>query len=1553
MTNEEKLVDYLRWATADLHATRQQLAQAEASNREPIAIVAMSCRYPGGVRDPDGLWRLVAEGGDAISAFPADRGWNVAELYDPDPGKPGTSYAREGGFIYDAADFDADFFEISPREALATDPQQRLLLEVTWELLERAGLDAGALRGSDTGVFVGVMYGDYGARLITGGAGPFEGLIGYGSSGSVASGRVAYSFGFEGPAVTVDTACSSSLVSMHLACQALRGGDCSLAVAGGVTVLATPAVFVEFSRQRGMAPDGRCKSFASAADGVGWGEGAGLVLLERLCDATANGHPVLGIIRGSAVNQDGASNGLTAPNGPAQQRLIRAALRSARLGPGDIDAVEAHGTGTTLGDPIEAGALLEVYGRDRPQNQPLWIGSIKSNIGHSQAAAGAAGVIKMVQAIRHGVLPRTLHVDRPSAHVDWAAGSVTLLTKAMPWPDTGRPRRAAVSSFGISGTNAHLILEAPATAAVTVTATADRAAAGPPGMPVPWVISAKSAAALRSQARRLRAFVAADSGPNVCDIGYSLATTRSAFRHRAVVIAADRDEFLQRLGFLAEGTPAGNVIEGTADGGRLAFLFPGQGAQRPGTGQGLYAAFPAFAEAFDAACAHFDQLLGRPLKEVMWPRQGSPEAALLDQTQYTQPALFTLEVALFRLITHYGLRPDFLLGHSIGEIAAAHAAGILSLPDACALVAARGRLMQDLPAHGSMVAIQAAEDEVSLAIGGHEQRVSIAAVNGPSSTVISGDQDAVLEIAAEFRNHGRKTSRLRVSHAFHSAHMDPMLAEFTSIAKGLRFADARIPVVSNITGRIEPGRLREPTYWADHARAAVRFADGVLALRDADVSAYLELGPDAVLTSMAGACVGGGPLLLPALRARRPETQTLLAALANAHARGAAPDWATFFAERGAAQADLPTYAFQHRRYWIDASLRPGRPDAPSTSRESTFWSALEHADLDALATVLRVPEQDRSALSAVLPALTGLRQRQRQRFRIAWEPAPSPAESIASQSWLVPVADSDPVPAALEPLTRLGTRIITFKVNAATDTRAQLCRRLRALLAGVPAVDGVLSLLGSDDGTHDGCAAASAGLAATLSLSQALDDLALPAPVWLATRGAVSVTGHDAPPDLRQAQLWGLARALAADSAGRRYAAIDLPAELGASAAERLSAVLAGPPTQDQVALRPAGVFVPRLAAALDSGPAPGERSWESGTVLLAGGTTRLARHLARWVAGHDGTRLLLPVAPCDMDHPVIAGLRADLGAKVTVLPCDPADRAAIQELLAAVPPEHPVSAVIQVARATDDYPCQQLDLARIDADLRDAVIAAHLDELTRRHDVPLFLLISSFAGTLGLPGRGNTAPGSASLRAVVARRRAAGQPALALLMSPGPADPSGPGLPGGQPSPHDSVTAALDQVSALSDECVVLAEGDLAQLFSQLGTAPGGSLLRGLLPDEPASRDCGESGTALLAELAELPAAEQGRRLLEVIRVRSAAVLGHWGADAIDTDSDFISLGLSSFTALELSTRMRADGLPVSPAAIFDHPTPTALARHVQAELAATQTVTPIDHPTGKEPS
>ncbi|WP_405709591.1 SDR family NAD(P)-dependent oxidoreductase [Streptomyces sp. NBC_00046] len=893
-TNEDKLRDYLRRATADLRQTRGRLREVEAAAHEPIAVVSMGCRFPGGVDSPASLWRLVSDGTDAISGFPQDRGWDPDELYDADPERAGRSYVTVGGFLSDAADFDHDFFGISPREAMAMDPQQRVLLETAWEAFERAGMAPPALRGSDTGVFVGAIAQDYAPR-------PHEvpdevgGYLMTGNTISVASGRLAYTFGLEGPTLTVDTSCSSSLLAIHLAVQALRRRECSLALAGGVTVMSTAALFVEFSRQRGLAPDGRCKSFAAAADGTGFAEGAGLLVLERLSDAQRNGHPIVGVIRGTAVNQDGASNGLTAPSGVAQQRVIAAALADAGLQPSEVDAVEAHGTGTTLGDPIEAHALEEAYGRNR--TSPLWLGTIKSNIGHTQAAAGVAGVIKMIMSMRHGVLPKTLHVDEPTPHVDW--NTVTLLTEPRPWPHTeDHPRRAGVSSFGISGTNAHIILEQP-----------DAVAPSSAGQG-PWLLSAKTGQALREYARQVAGYASAHPDTDSSAIGRTL-RTRAVFDHRAVLL----DPSPEALHALADGTPHPDLVTGTTTTtGTTAFMYSGQGSQHTGMGRELYEHYPLYAQTLDHVCAHFDF----PLRDIIFT---SDE---LHHTGYTQPALFATEIALHTLLTSHGLHPDILIGHSIGEITAAHIAGALTLHDACTLVTARARLMQALPPNGAMAAIETPAHTLQL-----PPDVNIAAINTPTTTIISGNTQTIHTLTNHYKQQGHRTKLLTVSHAFHSHHMDPILDEFRTIAEQLTYHPPTTPIISNLTG--QPVTHYTPDYWVRHIRDTVRFHDGIHHLTTHGTTRYIEIGPDATLTPSARAGVAPGDLVVAAQRRGRSQVRDIGLLLAHAYAHGMDGEVADSVAGPGAVTndpVDLPTYPFQRSSFWLGHGGRGTDPAA-------------------------------------------------------------------------------------------------------------------------------------------------------------------------------------------------------------------------------------------------------------------------------------------------------------------------------------------------------------------------------------------------------------------------------------------------------------------------------------------------------------------------------------------------------------------------------------------------------------------------------------------------
>ncbi|MFC4566053.1 SDR family NAD(P)-dependent oxidoreductase, partial [Nocardiopsis mangrovi] len=949
MADEAKLLDYLRRVTEDLQQANRRLREAEAKEREPIAIVAMSCRYPGGVESPEGLWRLLEEGRQGIVPFPKDRGWDLEALYDPDPATPGTTYVREGGFLEGAGEFDPAFFGITPREAVAMDPQQRLLLEVSWEVLERAGIDPGTLRGTPTGVFIGAFADDYEV-----GAGPLppgsEGYLGTGNSSSVISGRVAYTLGLEGPAVTVDTACSSSLVGIHLACESLRRGESTLALAGGVTVLATPELLVDFSHQRGLAHDGRCKAFSDEADGTILSEGAGVLLLERLSDARANGHRVLGVIRGSAVNQDGASNGLSAPNGPSQERVIRQALANAGLEPGDVDAVEAHGTGTTLGDPIEAQALLATYGRGRDAGEPLWLGSVKSNFGHAQAAAGVAGVIKMVLALRHSRLPKTLHASTPTTHVDWDSGRVRLLGEARSWPERpGRPRRAGVSSFGISGTNAHVIVEgAPEPAAPSGDGTAAAGACADDGRPVPfsggavpWVVSGRGEAGLRGQAGRLASFVRSaqtpgrdpERSPGVADVARGL-VSRAVFEDRAVVVGSDAEGLLAGLDALAVGDSAPGVVKGSVRARREAvFVFPGQGAQWAGMGAELAGESPVFAERLGECARALSEYVDWDLFDVIHQRPGAPT---LDAIEVLQPVTFSVMVSLAALWESVGVAPSAVVGHSQGEVAAACVAGVLSLADAMRAVVLRSRLFAErMTGHGAIAAVGLSRTDARARVEAVGDGLWVAAHNGPASCAVSGEPRALEEFVAGLREEGVRARIVPTTVASHSPLVEPVRERLLELFASVSPRQGRVPFYSAVRGEVVDGRDLDAAYWYANVREPVEFAGAVEALIGDGRTAFVEVSPHPVLGMGVQDILdarGAAGLVVGSLRRDDGDARRFLLSAGEAFTGGVGVDWDAVVSGLGSGPAsasgagaaavtaplELPTYAFQRERYWLE-----------------------------------------------------------------------------------------------------------------------------------------------------------------------------------------------------------------------------------------------------------------------------------------------------------------------------------------------------------------------------------------------------------------------------------------------------------------------------------------------------------------------------------------------------------------------------------------------------------------------------------------------------------
>ncbi|MFD8279815.1 type I polyketide synthase [Streptomyces solisilvae] len=1556
----------MKKVTTDLTAAHRRLQEVDDQAHEPIAIVGMSCRFPGGVSSPEELWQLMVSGGEAQTEFPADRGWDLQNLFDPDPDTPDTTYTREGGFLDDATRFDAAFFGISPREATAMDPQQRLLLETSWEAFERAGIDPASLRGSRTGVFAGMNASDY-LTVAIDAQDDFGGHLGTGNASSVVSGRLSYVFGLEGPAVTVDTACSASLVALHLAVQSLRLGECSLALAGGVHVMSTPGLFIEFSRQRGLSEDGRCKAFSADADGFGPAEGVGVLLLERLSEARRNGHKVLAVVRGSAVNQDGASNGLTAPNGPSQQRVIQQALAGARLSGNDVDVVEAHGTGTSLGDPIEAQALLATYGQDRTEEQPLLLGSVKSNIGHTQGAAGIAGVMKMVLAMEHGVVPESLHIAEPSPHIDWSSGKIALVRSATPWPETGRPRRAAVSSFGFSGTNAHTIVEqAPAEEPGPVELVSKQ-----PGV-LPWVLSGKSEAALRAQAWRLLDRLHDEPALRPVDIGLSLATTRAALDHRGVVQGRDREELMAGLTALAEGGMAAGVERGSVVAGQTAFVFPGQGSQWVRMGVGLMDASPVFAARIEECAGALGEFTDWSLVDVLRGAEGAPS---LERVDVVQPVLFAVMVSLAELWRSLGVVPAAVIGHSQGEIAAACVAGVLSLKDAARVVALRSQAIgRVLAGKGGMVSVALPVVEVRerIALWG-EERISVAAVNGPSSVVVSGEPTALDELLASCEAGEVRARRVPVDYASHSAQVELLREELLELLAPVQPKNAQVPFLSTVTGEWIDGPELDAEYWFTNLRRTVELEGAVRRLLDEGFGVFIESSAHPVLTmgvQETAEDAGVDAAAIGSLRRDEGGLDRFWASVGEAWSRGVNVDWDAVFDGTGARRVELPTYAFQQQRYWPEAAPARAAGEIGHDAVEAKFWAAVEAEDWQALAAELTV-EGDQP-MSAVLPALASWRKQAREqsavdgwRYRVTWKPLAEERSPRLSGAWLVVVPGAPATEntdtwtdAVAGVLAERGADVRRIAVDTGVDGREELAERLRAALAdadGTPFA-GVVSLLAPAEGAHPEHPSLPAGTAAQLALIQALGDAGIGAPLWCLTRGAVSVGGSDRPASPEQALVWGLGRVAALEHLERWGGLIDLPETPDERALTRLVGLLASDGDEDQAAIRAAGVFGPRLVRAplADTSTV---RSWKpTGTTLVTGGTGRLGAQVARWLARNGADHLVLasrrgPEAPGAVE---LEAELTGLGAKVTLAACDVTDRAALAETLAAIPADQPLTAVVHTAAVIEDGVIEGLTPDQAERVLRLKVDATrHLHELTRDLDLTAFVLCSHFSATFGAPGQGNQAPGNAFLHAFAEQRRADGLPATALTFGPWGDGGTVDGAVGDRMRRHginemapEPATATLQHALDRDETALTVIDMDWRR-FTLAFTA---DRARPLLHDLPEAREVVEemaaaetegagaaAGAALAGQLAALPETERERVLLDLVRSAVAAVLGHSGAQAIEAGRAFKELGFDSLTAVELRNRLgAASGLKLPPSLIFDHPTPAAVAAYLRAGIA-----------------
>jgi epothilone polyketide synthase D len=1465
-SSDERILSLLRDA-------RQQLELERNRRAEPIAIVGMGCRFPGAVQDLASFWRLLREGVDASDEVPADR-WDASAFYDPNPDAPGKAYTRRGSFLTHVDEFDAEFFGISPREALAMDPQQRLLLEVVWEALEDAGIIPARLRGSATGVWVGLCLDDYARRTLSSGdARDIDAYNTLGNTRSIAAGRISYVLDLHGPTLQLDTACSSSLVAIHQACQSLRARECDLALVAGVNLMLAPEPTIALCKLRALSADGRCKTFDAAADGYGRGEGCGVVVLERTGDARAAGRRIHALIRGSASNHDGHSNGLTAPSGMAQEAVIRAALANGGVEAASVSYVEAHGTGTLLGDPIEALALQRVYGSERAPSTPLYLGSVKTNFGHLEGAAGVAGLIKVALSLAQGAIPAHLHVREPNPKIPWAELAIQLTSSQLPWPRTDVARRAGVSSFGISGTNAHVVLEEAPVEEASASATVRVAEL--------VVLSARTPAALAQAAGKLREHLLERTDIALGDLAHSLIRTRSLFEHRLCLSVPSRPALLEALAAAATGSaPPGVRASALRAADPLAWLFTGQGAQRLGMGRQLSEQWPAFREALNEVCSWLDPLLELPVREVMWAEPGSPGAALLDQTGYTQPALFAFEWALAALWRSWGVEPELLLGHSIGQLTAAAVAGVFSLESAAQLVAARARLMQALPAGGAMISLTASEEVVREALSDVTEAVSVAAVNAPASVVISGKEADVLGVARRLEAQGVPSKRLSVSHAFHSPLMEPMLEAFQRIAESVSYQPARIPLVSDTTGQLAGPEISTARYWVRHVRDEIRFAAGVQTLAAAGAGAFLELGPRPTLIGLVPACLPDRPaLLLSSLRPPRSESEALLAALGDWLTRGGSVDWRGVF-PAGGRHVTLPSYAWQRQRYWIEAQARP----APGT----------------------------RNAAAEPLPF-----------YAVAWQPEELPAApSARSGRWAVMGFEGQPAdPAVVAGLQGAGAQVDVVSLQTLAGSSAE-----QVLCLWEPASDAASAQLLAERG---------------LAVLQLVSARARPARLWWVTRGAVAVAPNDlvlpAP-----ATLWGLGRSALQERPELRCSLIDHDAQL--PLAQLLLRELAGADAETQVAWRSGRRHVARLARAPAASASAGLASAirMDGTILISGGLGALGLAIAGSFA-QRGARHLLLTGRRGLNTPgateAVAALKHS-GARVSVASIDVADRASLARALSELPAAAPLRAVVHAAGIVDDALLSEQTPERLARVFAPKVTGAwNLHELTERHELEAFVLFSSLAGTLGSAGQANYAAANAYLDALAQYRRGRGLPAVSLAWGPW----SGSGM-AAELEPKARARFARQGIQLISPERgVQLFHAALQQRAPQLVVAPldlvalagawgaaAPPIWRQLLPRP-------ERGSASSVE--ELPADEALRSaaITRIVREEVARILSLPSAADLSADQPLQELGFDSLMAVELRSALeRRLGVPLPAALSFTAATADSLATQLVSQVA-----------------
>lgn len=1486
-------------------------------NDKDIALVGMSCRFPQGINDKESFWQFLQSSDEVITRIPEER-WD-AKITDDVKG------ASFGGFLKDISLFDAAFFGISPREAINMDPQQRLLLETSWQAFEDAGIDPQALKGSNTGVFIGHFGHDYESLQIKAYSyDDFQSYFSTGTSASVQAGRLSYFYDFHGPAISLNTACSSTLAAVHMAARSLHHKECDVAIAGGANLILTPELNLVFGRANMLSADGKCKTFDASADGYVRSEGCAFVVLKRVKDAIDAGDTILAIIKGSAINQDGASNGITAPNGQAQEAVIKSALEISNISSNEITYLETHGTGTSLGDPVEVEALVNVFADNQsPRTYPLTLGSVKSRIGHTEAVAGMASLIKSALILNHRVIPPMplMSTINPLVDKQLQRLSAKINTTAIDIPAEQTVARIGISSFGYSGTNVHMILEeAPRIPSRKVTSQ--------PALPLPFLISAKTTTALQEQAARLHTWLNQSDNLNLIDLAASLATTRSHFNHRAIMITEQPQILLENLSALAQGKNSEKVqLAEVNHVGKLALLFTGQGSQYAGMGYTCYQKFPLFRQVFDNICSQLDTLMieqqQSSLRDIVFAEPGGARSQLLNQTVFTQPALFALEVALFRLVESWGVKPDLLCGHSIGEISAAHIAGVLSLQDACVLVAARARLMQAQRTDGAMVSLQASEAEVQSYLIGHDNEVSIAALNGPLSTVIAGDESIVMAIAEQFSENNRRTTRLSVSHAFHSPHMDGMLDEFQQILSGLTFHAPKIPIISNLTGKLaDAALLCSADYWVRHVRSAVRFSDGIIAAEQFGATALLEIGPQGILTSMASASLNKNneddqkeAVLITSLNGQDNDLTSLMNMLATLHLHGYTPNWNAVFAPYSPKRMALPSYAFQRQHYWVDV--------AKPHNQQSTQPN----------------------------PSL---------RYNLAWKLLDKQTTQDLSGKWLLLIPDNESLGTLADELSQILTHhgaavTLQYWNNTQTDLSC-IQTTLNKLTDNAQLPTHVLSLLALDEQPYIHNNELPTGFALNIQLLQIINQIKHPICCWLITRNAVAVQPTEPLNHPLQALNWGMARAAALEYPKRDGGIIDLPEQINSSVLTQLITILGSPELENQWAIRGDKIYTPRLQHS--SLKTPVTTQWKPrGTVLITGGNGAIGEHLTRWLCQLQAKHIVL-ISRRGLDPQQQQRLSEYAGSttELTVEQCDIADRQAVSALLSRLKQNgEQISSVFHAAGVIDTQSLNDISLKQLSTTIAGKVLGArNLSELLSHTPLDAFVLFSSIASIWGSAQQTGYSAANAYLDALTIQRRSQGLPCTTVAWGMWQGKGMGTEKMLQERLHHYgirplSTTTAISMLQESLDNDLthtIVANVDwskfalyysLARPRLLLSELPEVQQLEKTATTQDTSSDQSENHS-LATELQKLSKKERITYLLSVVLDNTATVLGFKQATDIVPDVGFFNLGLNSIMAVELRERLQKTSSVKLPATlVFDYPTPRDVAKLLDEKLQA----------------